>query len=151
MNRKIVVLVVAAALAIAIIAGYFAIVERNKKVVPLPQVRRALPTLQLQVASTPEASPSSSEIPQVREIMLDSGNYFFKPNTLLLKKGETVRIRIANDGLHTFTIDELNINEPLRGSQIQFEFTPKKVGTFTYYCAIPGHRERGQFGTLVVE
>ena len=29
-------------------------------------------------------------------------------------------------------------------------FTPTTPGTYTFYCHIPGHREAGMVGTLIV-
>ncbi len=98
------------------------------------------------------AAPTAPETKAVaREITLESGFFFFKPNRLVLKKGQPVKLTIKNNGTHTFTVDELGINEMLRGSQVTIEFTPNKTGTFNFYCSIPGHRQSGQFGTLVVE
>jgi len=31
------------------------------------------------------------------------------------------------------------------------EFTADKVGEFEYYCSMPGHRQAGQFGKLIVK
>ena len=88
---------------------------------------------------------------QVREINAVSGNFFFNPNNITLKKNQPVRISFKNSGFHTFTIDELGVNVPLQGSSATVEFTPTKAGTFEYYCAVPGHRERGMLGSLNVE
>ncbi len=30
-------------------------------------------------------------------------------------------------------------------------FTPTKPATYTFYCAVPGHKEAGMKGTLIVE
>ena len=79
-----------------------------------------------------------------------SGNLFFKPDKLSLTKGKPVRIQVQNTGIHTFTIDELGVNVPLRNSSEVVEFTPNKEGRFVYYCAIPGHREGGMLGDLEV-
>lgn len=87
----------------------------------------------------------------IREINMISGNLFFNPEDLKLVKGEPVKISFENRGTHTFTIDELGVNVILRGSSGVAEFTPTKSGTFEYYCAVPGHREGGMFGSLLVE
>jgi len=89
--------------------------------------------------------------PSVGEVSMVSGNLFFNPKTLTLAKNQPVKITFQNTGSHTFTIDELGVNIPLRGNTAVVEFTPTKSGSFEYYCAIPGHREGGMFGSVVVE
>lgn len=80
-----------------------------------------------------------------------SGNFFFDPPKLTLTKGRPVKITFQNTGVHTFTVDELGVDIPLRGSTVVAEFTSSKAGTFAYYyCKIPGHRERGMLGSLMV-
>lgn len=84
-------------------------------------------------------------------IQMNSGSFFFAPNTLQAKVGEEVNIDITSSGLHTFTIDELGIDVPTQDSTTtRVTFTPDTAGTYTYYCAIPGHTEAGQIGSLVV-
>jgi len=90
-------------------------------------------------------------VPSAREISMTSGNLFFGPRTLTLAKGQPVKINFRNVGVHTFTIDELGVNVTLRGSSGVVEFTPDRSGTFEYYCAVPGHRGGGMFGSLRVE
>jgi len=82
---------------------------------------------------------------------MESGNLFFKPNLLMLKAGEPVRITFSNAGGHTFTIDELGVNISLQGSSAIAEFTPTKTGTFEFYCAVGGHRAAGMLGKVTVE
>lgn len=90
-------------------------------------------------------------VPSVKEISMVSGNVFFNPKTLTLAKDQPVKITFSNNGTHTFTIDELGVNVSLRGSSPTVEFTPIQTGSFQYYCAVPGHREGGMFGSLTVE
>lgn len=85
-----------------------------------------------------------------KEISMSSSNFSFSPKTLTLKEGQPVKITFANSGTHTFTIDELGVNESLSGGSVTVEFTPSKSGTFEYYCAVPGHKERGMIGSLTV-
>lgn len=88
---------------------------------------------------------------ETMELHMVSGGFFFSPENLTLAKDQPVNITLQNSGAHTFTIDELGVNVPLRGSSATVEFTPTKSGTFEYYCAVPGHRESGMFGSLTVE
>jgi len=86
-----------------------------------------------------------------KEISMVSGNVFFNPKNLTLTKGQPVKITFSNTGTHTFTVDELGVDQSFRGSTATVEFTPTKRGTFEYYCKIPGHKEGGMFGSLTVE
>ena len=89
--------------------------------------------------------------PSIKEIAMVSGNFFFSPKNLTLKKDERVKITFQNSKVHTFTIAELGVNVTLQGSSPTVEFTPTKTGTFEYLCVIPGHREGGMLGSLIVE
>jgi len=86
-----------------------------------------------------------------KEINMVSGNLFFTPKNLTLVENQPVKITFQNTGTHTFTIDELGVNTSIRGSSETVQFTPTKTGVFQYYCAVPGHRAGGMFGTLTVE
>ncbi len=73
-----------------------------------------------------------------------------------VKVGETVKITIENlESLeHDFLIDELHVHsEHLRqiGEISTIIFTAHTPGTYTYYCSVPGHREAGMEGTIIVE
>lgn len=37
------------------------------------------------------------------------------------------------------------------GQNASVEFTPSKPGTYEFYCTVPGHKEAGMVGTLVVK
>lgn len=76
----------------------------------------------------------------------------FSVPEIAVKKGDTVRIKVTNTfGMHNFKIDEFNVfaNTPLN-EEVIVEFVADKTGEFVYYCAMPGHRAAGQFGTLRV-
>ncbi|HET7482876.1 MAG TPA: cupredoxin domain-containing protein [Actinomycetota bacterium] len=65
--------------------------------------------------------------------------------------GPDVTVAVVNKdlGSHTFTIDELDVNESLPGqatTRVSFDAPP---GTYTYYCAVQGHRPT-MHGTLTV-
>lgn len=85
-----------------------------------------------------------------RVIQMSSSAFFFDPSELELAVGEPVRLVIQNTGAHTFTVDDLGIDVALNESVEIIEFTPEEAGTFEFYCGIPGHREAGQVGTIIV-
>ncbi len=52
---------------------------------------------------------------------------------------------------HTFTIDDLKIDEVLQPSETRDITINAEAGEYEYYCRLPGHREAGMVGTLTVE
>lgn len=91
---------------------------------------------------------------QVKEIKVEAGSFYYKPNTMTVKKGEKVRIVMnAVSMMHDFNIAELNVKMPIvkNGDTGTVEFTPDKVGTFEYYCSVGQHRANGQVGKITVE
>ena len=102
------------------------------------------------------------------------GKMLFLPNRIEIKKDEQVKFMLRNNGEldHEFilatTAENLKHAEsmkknpdmehddpngkrlaPKKTDQIVWRFT--KVGEFEYSCLIPGHREAGMIGTIVVK
>jgi plastocyanin len=68
--------------------------------------------------------------------------------------GETMALRLENSDTerHYFDIDELAVHVPMpAGEPALALFKPTAPGTYTFYCQVPGHREAGMVGTLIVE
>ncbi len=85
---------------------------------------------------------------------ITGGNFYFVPNQITVNKGDEVTFVMTNaGGVHNLVIDELNVKASTikSGETESVTFTATKTGSFVYYCAIPGHREKGMFGTLVVQ
>ncbi|MGH2524477.1 MAG: cupredoxin domain-containing protein [Anaerolineales bacterium] len=86
------------------------------------------------------------------DLALQTEDMTFSDTALVATPGE-VTVYLANHDLfwHTFTIDELGVNlqVPVRGErEITFTAAP---GTYSFYCAIPGHALIGMRGTLTVK
>ncbi|HEX3630125.1 MAG TPA: cupredoxin domain-containing protein [Candidatus Dormibacteraeota bacterium] len=89
--------------------------------------------------------------PRTGSLQLFIQNTAYSTRTLSAGSGQ-VSISVSNQDLfwHTFTIDGLGVNVavPVGGHrQISFNAPP---GTYTFYCAIPGHRQAGMQGTITV-
>jgi len=78
----------------------------------------------------------------------------FDVTTLKVKVKQPVQLTYINQGSidHAFAIPGLVEEQKVKpGQQTIFTFTPSKVGTFKYRCAMPGHEAAGMVGTLLVE
>ncbi|MGD9883429.1 MAG: plastocyanin/azurin family copper-binding protein [Reyranella sp.] len=102
------------------------------------------------------------------------GKMEFIPNRIDVRKGEQVRFMLRNNGQidHEIVLatlaenlkhaEEMRKNPdmehddpnakrlgPKKTGEILWRFT--KVGEFDFSCLIPGHRESGMFGTVIVK
>lgn len=78
--------------------------------------------------------------------------------TLVLRAGTNVRMTVRNgDGIeHDLAIEELAVNTGMtsaKGAEAEAVFAVQvdQVGTYNYYCTVPGHRQAGMEGQLVVQ
>ena len=105
-------------------------------------------------AASPAPSPTPASQPAggaEGAVELRAAITGFVPPSLHVR-GPLVRIALVNDDPmpHDFTIDELGVKvgvDPNATTNVRFRADP---GTYTFYCSIPGHREAGMEGTLVV-
>ena len=99
---------------------------------------------------------------------------FYVPSRIVVHKGEQIRFVLFNDGIedHEFVLATVKENlahaaemkkhphmahhdpnaitlAPFNGGELLWKFN--KAGTFEFGCLIPGHREAGMHGTVIVE
>jgi uncharacterized cupredoxin-like copper-binding protein len=104
----------------------------------------------------------------------EAGKMKFSPARVEVKRGEQIRFVLSNIGEldHEFVLATTEENEkhakemeknpdmehddpnakriaPKKKNEIVWKFT--KAGTFEYGCLIPGHREAGMIGTIIVK
>ncbi len=110
------------------------------------------------VSGGPATKPPATQAPMDQTagngkmVMMDSSSFYFSPKEIQTNVGQPITVHVTAQGRHTFTIDELGVNvETSSGQTTPVTFTPDKKGVFTFYCAVPGHKENGQTGTITVE
>jgi plastocyanin len=86
-----------------------------------------------------------------KAIVISATNARFSATTLTADHG-TVTVDFTNNDLfwHTFTVPALgvDIRTPVKGhTQLSFNAAP---GSYEFFCAIPGHKQIGMRGTLVI-
>jgi nitrite reductase (NO-forming) len=76
---------------------------------------------------------------------------------LFVTSGDQVRMVLENgDGIpHDLTLPEFNAKTPIistkeKSGEMSFTVGEDMLGTYAYFCTLPGHRQAGQEGKLVV-
>ncbi|MBI2918931.1 MAG: cupredoxin domain-containing protein [Chloroflexi bacterium] len=100
---------------------------------------------------TPTAVPPAAGKPG--EVAVTARYGSFTPSDITVKQGESVTVKLTSaDVGHTFTIQELGINIQVgSGQTVTREIKIDRAGTYTFYCAVLGHRAAGMEGTLKTE
>ena len=112
------------------------------------------------ISPTASENNKAGEAP-VKEFIVTSYTEFidekpkpqFSIKEIAVKKGDLVRIKITvTSGMHDFKIDEFNVYADTKELNKDYvvEFMADRTGEFIYYCTKPGHRQNGQWGTLIV-
>jgi plastocyanin len=104
----------------------------------------------LVVAGVAAATASSTTV-SGKALVISATNARFSATTLTADHG-TVTVDFTNNDLfwHTFTVPALgvDIRTPVKGhTQVSFNAAP---GRYEFFCAIPGHKQIGMRGTLVI-
>ena len=82
-----------------------------------------------------------------------SFDIYFEPAEVTIPANTDVPFTLPNDGAapHNFSIDELGISIDQAPGSTEETVINAPPGTYEYYCNVPGHKEAGMVGTLIVE
>lgn len=76
---------------------------------------------------------------------------------LVVQAGDTVRLTLINkDGMsHDLAIPDLKVQTPLISRKgavatVEFTVTDGQTGIYNYFCTVPGHRQAGMVGNVIV-
>ena len=102
--------------------------------------------------SHPTATPSV----EAASVELDAKDIAFVPTEITISASdEPVTIKMVNTGaaLHNFAIDSLDIDVDVNPGDTVDVVIPAGTapGTYDFYCNVPGHKEAGMVGKLVVQ
>ena len=96
---------------------------------------------------------------EVRQIQVVAENMAYSPNEIRMQPGQSLIVELVNRGDTEHSIEfelpdgeqELVNNvKPGESSTLQFN-VPQKTGTYTFYCPVDNHKEKGMTGKLIVE
>ena len=77
---------------------------------------------------------------------------YFEPKEVTIPANTDVTVVLPNDGVtpHNFSIDELGIDVDIAPGETKETVINAPAGEYEYYCNVPGHKEAGMVGTLIV-
>jgi len=114
----------------------------------------AQPTPTLSAQQNQELTSGTATDTTQKTFDIKGGDFYFAPNKITVNKGDKVTFVLHNDGgFHNINIDEFGVKSDTitTGKTTTVTFTADKSGSFIYYCSVPGHRQKGMWGTLVVK
>lgn len=101
------------------------------------------------VAGAPYAGAAAQKVTVVAK------EFAYTPNKITVKAGRPVQLVLDNKGVieHDFVVDRFKVRTGIiqPGKTGTVTFTPSAKGTFEFHCSVPGHKEAGMKGTLVVQ
>jgi heme/copper-type cytochrome/quinol oxidase subunit 2 len=109
---------------------------------------------QANVQEQQTSSAPLAAVAKARVIDMTVGNFQFSPSSIIVKKGESIIVRLKNiSGEHSFYSEALNLDVPVaEGQSVDITIPTQTAGTFDFRCGIPcgeGHRE--MTGQIVVQ
>jgi len=93
--------------------------------------------------------------PQVdaRSVALTAKNFEYSLSRIKINMGEEIALKIkSDDNAHDFAVDGLGKIATVSGdSTVTRRLRVDKLGRYTFFCTLPGHRDGGMEGILVVK
>jgi uncharacterized cupredoxin-like copper-binding protein len=106
-------------------------------------------------AATPGAeggTPTTGATTAATTVDVVAQDIFFEPKELTIPANTDVTVNLTNEGaaVHNFSIDALGIDVDLPPGAKEDVVINAPAGEYEYYCNVPGHKEAGMVGKLVV-
>jgi uncharacterized cupredoxin-like copper-binding protein/mono/diheme cytochrome c family protein len=119
---------------------------------PAPAPAGGAPTPAPAAASAGGGGENAGNVATSDQYTVESHDIFFQPTELEIPADQDVKILLPNLGAspHDFSIDALGINVALPAGETKEVTINAPEGEYEFYCSVPGHKEAGMVGTLIV-
>lgn len=103
---------------------------------------------------SPSTSPSVKTDENTRQITVTAKEFAFEPPKLTISKGEKISLTLKNMGstAHTLAIEGTSAITPVvqPGEEATITFSMDTAGKYTFLCTVPGHKDAGMQGDLII-
>jgi nitrite reductase (NO-forming) len=119
-----------------------------RKLTPAPSAVTAVAPASAVAAS----SSSAPNAPVNGSVEVTASEFKFAPNKLELAGPGELSVTLLNKGAveHDITVDGVGAVKANAGATAKGVLKFDKAGTYTFFCSIPGHKEAGMVGQIVV-
>ena len=141
------------------IASGTSLVTKDNQVVTAVGAPVKLNVMPSSVEAPKESAPikGNSVVASANNIKISVSAAGFVPNTFKVKEGQLVNFVLTSTDsyTHVWLPDDMSLVATALGvagneTRVKSWNAPKK-GTYTFHCDIPGHADRGEKGTMIVE
>ena len=88
-------------------------------------------------------------------VSMTATEFKYDPNVISASPGQTINLTVKNIGTvqHTWVLDQAHVTLTIDpGKTATTTLTaPATPGTYQFYCDVPGHKEAGMVGQLIVK
>ena len=101
-----------------------------------------------------QATPAAGGAAGANQFAVNAIDINFDPKELTIPANTDVKITVTNKGVlqHDFHVDKLNItSKMLNGGESDTVTINAQAGKYDYWCTVPGHKEAGMVGKLMVK
>src|SRR5688500_13626402 len=104
----------------------------------------------LAAGATPAATGDEAAAAMAVDVV--SFDIYFEPSEVTIPANTDVTVNLPNEGVtpHNFSIDELGIDVDIAPGATEQVVVNAPAGEYEYYCNVPGHKQAGMVGTLIV-
>jgi plastocyanin/uncharacterized coiled-coil protein SlyX len=105
-------------------------------------------------ATEPVESPMASPPTVNKEVTVIAIDIDFEQEEMRIPADTDVTVILDNQGVlpHNWVVDELEVGtETIPGGETTSIVVNAPAGEYEYYCSVPGHKEAGMVGMLIVE
>ena len=130
--------------------------EEQKSVTRIPTMSDAAAqaTREAALGATPGAAGASPTAPAAAamSVTITAHDIYFDPKEVTIPANTDVKFVLPNEGAapHNFSIDALNVSVDLPPGETKDVVINAPAGEYEYYCNVPGHKEAGMVGKLIV-
>lgn len=119
--------------------------------VPVMSDAAAQATREAASGATPGAEGEAPVAADVT-VQIDSHDIFFEPSEVTIPANTDVKVVLPNLGaaVHNFSIDELDVSVDIAPGATEEVIINAPAGEYEFVCDVPGHKEAGMVGTLIV-
>ncbi len=105
-----------------------------------------------EAASGAAAAPNENAAAAAMSVEVDSFDIYFEPKEITIPANTDVKFVLPNKGAaaHNFSIDALDVSVDMAPGATKEIVVNAQPGEYEYYCNVPGHKEAGMIGKLIV-